>query len=105
MSRRQRAPPRIRGGACRLTRTTHPNTRGRSQALAANAIPPRPRNPARFQFSRPTVKIAHDALPTIPQIFLHNTYTGKNPRFLLLYFRYLLESKDLERVKGIEPSS
>jgi len=51
------------------------------------------------------VKIAHDAPPTIPQIFLHNTYTGKNRRFLLLYFRYLLESKDLERAKGFEPST
>ena len=77
MSRRQRAPPLNRGGACRLTRTTYPNVRGRSQALAANAIPPRPRNPARFHLKRSMLEIVAGQ-PTIPQIFLHNTYTGKN---------------------------
>jgi hypothetical protein len=40
-----------------------------------------------------------------PQLILHNSYTGQNKHFFLLYFKALFESKDLERVKGIEPSS
>lgn len=78
MSRRQIAPPLKRGGAYLLTRTTHPNALGRSHMLAANAIPPRPRNPARFHLKRSMLEIVCAAAPTIPQIFLHNTYTGKN---------------------------
>ena len=42
---------------------------------------------------------------TFPQIFLHSTYTGKNRGFLLLFFKYLVESEDLERMKGFEPST
>ena len=43
-------------------------------------------------------------LRATPQTILHKTYTGQNQRFLSLYFKSLDESKDLERVKGIEPS-
>ncbi len=42
---------------------------------------------------------------TFPQIFLHSTYTGKNRGFLLLFFKSLVESEDLERAKGFEPST
>lgn len=34
---------------------------------------------------------------TFPQIFLHSTYTGKNRGFLLLFFKSLVQSEDLER--------
>jgi hypothetical protein len=78
LSRRQIAPPLKRGGAYLLTRTTHPNALGRSHMLAANAIQPRPRNPARFHLKRSMLEIVCAAAPTIPQIFLHNTYTSKN---------------------------
>jgi hypothetical protein len=39
---------------------------------------------------------------TIPQIILHNSYTGKNLLFLHLYINDLLESKDWERVIGTD---
>jgi hypothetical protein len=40
-----------------------------------------------------------------PQFMLHNSYTGQNGRKLSIIFNGLDKSKDLERVKGIEPSS
>jgi hypothetical protein len=35
-----------------------------------------------------------------PQIFLHNSYTGKNQRVLSRYFKPLGKSKDFGAVKG-----
>jgi hypothetical protein len=40
-----------------------------------------------------------------PQIFLHKAHTGKKRQFLPMEINGLHKSKDLERVKGIEPSS
>jgi hypothetical protein len=42
---------------------------------------------------------------TNPQNILHKTYTGDFGNILSIYFNGLDKSKDLERVKGIEPSS
>jgi hypothetical protein len=42
---------------------------------------------------------------TNPQVILHISHTGKNRRILSIFFKPLNKSKDLERVKGIEPSS
>ena len=40
-----------------------------------------------------------------PQVFLHKSHTGKKRYNLPIFINGLYESKDLERVKGIEPSS
>jgi hypothetical protein len=40
-----------------------------------------------------------------PQVFLHNSHTGKKRYILSSLINGLYESKDVERVKGIEPSS
>ncbi len=40
-----------------------------------------------------------------PQNILHNAYTGQNDRLFPSIFSTLNRSNDLERVKGIEPSS
>ena len=48
--------------------------------------------------------LRHLPAPT-PKVFLHKSYTGQKCAILSIYINRLFKSKDLERVKGIEPSS
>jgi hypothetical protein len=50
-------------------------------------------------------KILRHSSTAIPKIFLHESYTSKIRTNLSILINRLFKSKDLERVKGIEPSS